>query len=581
MNEPETSTLFARSEFRRGLIASWHVILRELREMGRQKRTYVLRTACVLVPVLFVTFMVSVGNRQSSIDSMGRELFLVLSWTQLIMICLIAPATTAGWLETERNNRTLEVLFTTPLTSAAIIGGKSLSRLLEVLLMTLSIVPVHVALLLLGGVERAEVMQVLVLTMATGFFAGTFGILCSVVFPRSKRPVTTVLSLLILMWLALPIFLPLIVWRISGIEPWSGSFEIHGATSLLAYPLLWFIEAIHPFQAMFKISIGMAGVGGGGAPWLASWSVTPITLCVLSVLMVVIATWRLRAAALLVPIFSQTAQASRKAAGAAAAGQKRAFWFRIFQESTLAEQNPVAWLVKRQSVPTDWRGVVRKVLISALCIGLICMAIKALVDLRRERFAVELVAEWLFSIGFLIWLSLGLNAATYGARCFVEERSAGTLDILLTTALSGSAIVWGKFWGFFKLYGLFIAVFVPCWIVPYWFTVLRSSYSHIEALALILLPFLVLGLLVSIVVFGMWVSSRASTPTRAVLTTLIGIALLFMAQFMVMGGLVASTPHMRGKEVLITAFFVFFLSTYAIAGFMVRQMIRRLRPADE
>ena len=161
MNEPETSTLFARSEFRRGLIASWHVILRELREMGRLKRTYVLRTACVLVPVLFVTFTVGVGFRQSSIDSMGRELFLILSWTQLIMICLIAPATTAGWLETERNNRTLEVLFTTPLTSAAIIGGKSLSRLLEVLLMTLSIVPVHVALLLLGGVEHAEVIQVL------------------------------------------------------------------------------------------------------------------------------------------------------------------------------------------------------------------------------------------------------------------------------------------------------------------------------------------------------------------------------------------------------------------------------------
>ena len=246
------------------------------------------------------------------------------------------------------------------------------------------------------------------------------------------------------------------------------------------------------------------------------------------------------------------------------------------------------WRVNRPSVPINWRVIGHKTLIFAIGAGIIYLEryMLATAGWKRAYFSYNNGwAEGMFALGFFMWAFLGLSAATYGARCFVEERNAGTLDILLTTALSSAEIVRGKFLGFVRLYGPFLAVFVPCWTVPIWFAQLHQIWhNEIEALALILLPFLVVGQLASIVIFGMWVSLRTSTPTRAVLTTLIGIAVLVGAQSLTMAGLdvLFRSFNLRPNFAQwLSIFLIFFVSTYLLAGFMFYHMIRRLRPAEE
>ena len=71
---------------------------------------------------------------------------------QLLAVLLIGPALAAGTIAQERERRTMEYLYATPLSNLEIIIGKLGGRVLQILYLVLSGVPVLALAMLLGGI---------------------------------------------------------------------------------------------------------------------------------------------------------------------------------------------------------------------------------------------------------------------------------------------------------------------------------------------------------------------------------------------------------------------------------------------
>ena len=91
------------------------VMAREMREIGRQPRTYWLRMLSVALPAAVVWIQsLTVAGRFADREAIGRELFWGFAWCELLLVCLLLPALTAGLIGGRTERRCIEVLLTTP-----------------------------------------------------------------------------------------------------------------------------------------------------------------------------------------------------------------------------------------------------------------------------------------------------------------------------------------------------------------------------------------------------------------------------------------------------------------------------------
>ena len=77
---------------------------------------------------------------------------------QLMAVLSIGPALAAGTIAQERERRTMEYLYTTPLSNLEIVIGKLGGRVLQILYLVLSGVPVLALAMLLGGIAPRAIV---------------------------------------------------------------------------------------------------------------------------------------------------------------------------------------------------------------------------------------------------------------------------------------------------------------------------------------------------------------------------------------------------------------------------------------
>ena len=75
----------------------------------------------------------------------------MLSLFQLLLVCFIAPAFTAGAISLEREKLTLDMLVVTPMRPGGLVIGKLFSALAFVILMLLAGIPISALVLMYGG----------------------------------------------------------------------------------------------------------------------------------------------------------------------------------------------------------------------------------------------------------------------------------------------------------------------------------------------------------------------------------------------------------------------------------------------
>src|SRR5262245_6227585 len=105
----------------------------------------------------------------------GPVLFQVLTYVQLALFLFFAALSCASAIAKEKDRRTFVLLLMTPMRDDEIVLGKVLGSLLPILALQLATVPLLMMLILLGGIALDQVVQVVLIQLATSLAAGALG----------------------------------------------------------------------------------------------------------------------------------------------------------------------------------------------------------------------------------------------------------------------------------------------------------------------------------------------------------------------------------------------------------------------
>jgi len=190
------------------------IFAKEMIEISRRARYYFNRVfygAALLIAVIAVWDDNYWKLRRGAglIEAMAEvahELFLTVSFMQCAAVFLFVPIFLCGVIASEREERTIELLFTTSLTDREIVLGKLMSRLAVVVLIILSALPVMSLLMLFGGIDPAAVWQVQAATLVALVYAGAHSIYFSATCRSPMGALLRTYWWLSLWLLALPAF---------------------------------------------------------------------------------------------------------------------------------------------------------------------------------------------------------------------------------------------------------------------------------------------------------------------------------------------------------------------------------------
>jgi ABC-type transport system involved in multi-copper enzyme maturation permease subunit len=179
------------------------IMVKELRSRMRGRRAFVVLTLylAILAAIAYGAYLVTAPSArlQGQVDfdpfgvtplnasaSIGQAIFTLLSLFQLLLVCFIAPAFTAGAISLEREKQTLDLLVSTPLRPGGIVVGKLVAALAFVFLMIVAGLPVSALVLMYGGVTVDDLLRQQVVLFASALGFGAIGLFFSALVKRTQ-----------------------------------------------------------------------------------------------------------------------------------------------------------------------------------------------------------------------------------------------------------------------------------------------------------------------------------------------------------------------------------------------------------
>jgi ABC-type transport system involved in multi-copper enzyme maturation permease subunit len=225
---------------------------KELRARVRSRHfiAVVIAYAAILGGVT-VAFLAQHGNDSSDQTTrVGIQIFQALSIFQLFLILLVTPATTAGAISGERQQRTWDLLLVTHQSAFDIVWGKLLAGLAANVLLIFTSLPLLASVFLFGDVAPGEVLQTYAVFLATILLLATISLLVSAL---SRRPtVSMVISSVIS--LALGVGLSLIAIYLEARSQITGPTDLGSFASLPPdAPALIPLAQLDPLVALLSV----------------------------------------------------------------------------------------------------------------------------------------------------------------------------------------------------------------------------------------------------------------------------------------------------------------------------------------
>jgi ABC-type transport system involved in multi-copper enzyme maturation permease subunit len=347
----------------------------------------------------------------------GQAFYRSIVFTQLTMVLLAAPAATAGAISQAKSRGNLALELMTDLSDAEIVLGKLAARLVPVLGVICSTLPILAFCTLLGGIDPLALTGTFFVTLIVAVFA------CCVALAFS-------------------------IWGIKAYEVLMATFGFFGFW-LLSLPIWWTLAwnwrlPQPPTWAIFlnPFDLALAPQYRPRDVSVLDFVVFAVVFLGLSGLLVFFSVKRMRSVAL------------RQADGAAAVNrgiewEVRIGRLRIGLRPSL-DASPPQWYEWHRRRPTPWvRGMLKVYMMVAIIFTVI-----AIVD---TFWLGPMMAGWVPAYVSAFQISIGLPLIViFATTATVEERSRGSLDILLATPLSSRAIVWAKWWSVFQLVALLL-----------------------------------------------------------------------------------------------------------------------------
>ncbi len=401
------------------------IFMRELVTVPRRNGHYPGRAAVIgLLMILGITtWQATVGfTRDATIGeaaAVGLLLFQIVAYVQLLLTLFFAALSAAGAVSQEKDRRTFILLLLTDMRDYEIVLGKLLGALLPILVQLLVTAPVLSLLLLLGGIAPEQVLQAMLVLLASAVAAGSLGGLIALWRERTFQALALSVLFLVLYICLTHVFV--------------------GIGSLVAPTWNWsHIHAwIDPFVTMQTVLSPPAGGWGTVAPAYGFVLVMLLWCCILNG----IGIWKLRKwnpsgepimqreGPQQVVDGDESLELEKRAKAHAAPGGRREVW-----------DNPVLW----REIRTLAYG--RRPLLVKFAFGLVLALIMyfAITELNqpggRPAFA---AAYGIVPVAVLSLLLVSAQAAT----SITSERDTGALDVLLVTDISPREFVFGKLWG--------------------------------------------------------------------------------------------------------------------------------------
>ena len=166
----------------------------ELMATSRRVRFYLVRAsyAVVLFLILWLIHSAWLAQTQGELSSRQVKWFAISAFGgiavgQLVLALALTPALVAGVIADERQRKTLHYLLASRLTSAEIVLGKLLARLLYLAVLLGVSVPILSLLVLLGGVDPMLIVLLCATTFSTAFFLAALSIWVSTIANRVRE----------------------------------------------------------------------------------------------------------------------------------------------------------------------------------------------------------------------------------------------------------------------------------------------------------------------------------------------------------------------------------------------------------
>lgn len=375
---------------------------------SRRWQVYAGRAAFVgvlLVGLSSVWLSRVAGRPPASIGEMatvGRSFFVAIALVQFTLILLAAPAALAGAICQEKARGNLALLLLTDLSDAEIVLGKLAARLLTVLGLACCALPVLALGALLGGIDPLALVGTFLISIGVAVLGGSIAFALSVWGTRTHEVLLATFAVYLVWLLAAPIW-EFFTW-LRGLPPlprWA----------VVSHPtFLAFAPYVRPGE------IGLGDYLGFLAGALA-----------VSSALVALAIGRMRA----VVVRQADGPADRAARRGAGVGPR-------------LDRGPMHWYEWHRKRPTPWLRALTRFYF-ALAVGFSALAVE---DAFRTStpspgWFPAYVDAFQVAIGMMLLL-IPASLAT------AEERSRGSLDILLTTPISSRRIVLAKWWGVYR-----------------------------------------------------------------------------------------------------------------------------------
>jgi len=550
------------------------LLVKELVEQGARRRTYVVRVAyAVLLFVAFAIFFYGeVAGRGMSYQMLGvgGKMFNFLLGVQLVGVYIFLPAMMAGVITYEKERRSLELLFITDLGPWEIVLQKLAGRLLPMFTFLLLSLPLMAVCYTYGGVESGYVALAAYLLFTTCVQVGAFALMVSAYSRTSSEATVATYGGGVGLFFAMMAVLAFLEWQF-------GLFR--------DFPVIP-VSSLAPFVLLMVQSMGMP-MGGSAPPMVLllplPWIWTALFLLgARRFLMTRAFLHRKKRWDLFRIMDGWLMKRRRRAVRSAAVGRSDSAErlgppapVAAGSESGASDPPPASaahrkgrrgrWRHRHGGeIPGDhpitWREVTRTALGTPRYFA--CTSLVFALPLLAASFFFVRLMRGEETLGFTLviaglWIAAALSVAMRSASAFAAERTNKTLDILLTTPLTGREIVEQKAAVVRRRTLLFVVLLGVLFLAEAWMEA-RSSYRfsysrHVRGADLgvvgyLVTAFLSVGIYLSAVSWvARWIGLKVRRRARATTITL-GVLFAWCVGPFVLAGMIVALTRTYGRS---------------------------------
>lgn len=432
------------------------ICMRLVQGGSRRMRHLYLRSGYLAVMIIILLFAM-VANVKSTpsvreLAAGAANTFMVISYLQVGLICLLTPIFMAGAISQEANPKTWDILLTTPLNSLQIVLGNLFGRLFFVLALLFSTLPLFAVTQYFGGVPGESIFASYAIAGASCLLVGAVAVTLSVNRTAGRRAVFW-FYISVVMY----IFITYAMDKLFRMPVGPGTSHTTLVTSInpfLALDVLLKSNAYVPWDSLDPVLPNYASF------WLFKIALSqPIKMfcwsCVgLSTFLIAFSTIRVRIVGAKVGVIPWY----RKLLGIGAKGS-------IERPARHVGQNPVAW---RESVARGKTAVAILTRWGFVAVG-IALGLTLVILYHVGTFTATELQLAIMAVLCAEIVIIALIALNMSATAVTQEREDGTLDLILTTPIQPGPYITGKMRGL-------VQYLVPMMLVPIGTVAILSIY---------------------------------------------------------------------------------------------------------